>query len=105
MSKPKENQPATVPARATQAGEVRARMAWAEPAVWTERMLKALEDGVKGGKWFSLMDKVYAPGNLQSAFTKVARNGGGAGVDHQSIEMFERHLDENLGVLPASLRE
>ncbi|MGH2437979.1 MAG: hypothetical protein ACRDFA_13445 [bacterium] len=28
--------------------------------MWTERMLAALGDGVKGGKWFSLMDKVYA---------------------------------------------
>jgi hypothetical protein len=31
-----------------QAGEVRARWAWAEPRVWTERMLTALEKGVKG---------------------------------------------------------
>jgi hypothetical protein len=30
---------------AMQAGEVRARWAWSEPAVWTERMLTALERG------------------------------------------------------------
>ena len=46
---------------AKQAGEVRARWAWAEPCVWTERMLTALEEGVKGGVWFSLIDKVSAP--------------------------------------------
>ena len=42
------------------AGEIRARWAWVEAAVWTERMLTALEQGVLGGKWYSLMDKVYA---------------------------------------------
>nr|VFK24412.1 MAG: hypothetical protein BECKLFY1418C_GA0070996_11772 [Candidatus Kentron sp. LFY] len=31
-----------------------------EASVWTERMLAALENGVKGGKWYSLMDKVYS---------------------------------------------
>ena len=50
-----EARPAAVP-EAKQAGEVRARWAWAEPCVWTERMLTALETGVKGGKWFSLID-------------------------------------------------
>ena len=34
------------------------RWAWVEPRVWTERMLTALETGIKGGKWFSLIDKV-----------------------------------------------
>jgi RNA-directed DNA polymerase len=28
---------------------------WVEASIWTERMLAALGDGVKGGKWFSLM--------------------------------------------------
>ena len=51
--------PATVP-RASQAGEVRARWAWTELSVWTDRMLTALEQGVKGGVWYSLIDKVVA---------------------------------------------
>lgn len=38
----------------------RDRWNWVEASVWTERMLEALERGVKGGKWHSLMDKVYA---------------------------------------------
>jgi len=96
--------PASVPRGARQAGDIRARWAWVEPSVWTDRMLAALEDGVKGGKWFSLIDKVYSAGNLRSAFAKVKRNRGAAGVDHQTIAMFEARLEENLGHLAESLR-
>jgi RNA-directed DNA polymerase len=101
-----EQHPAGVPWShgAKQAGEVRARWAWTEPAVWTERMLTALEEGVKGGKWFSLIDKVYALPNLRAAFARVKRNGGAAGVDHQTVEHFERHLEENLQELSQALR-
>ena len=70
----KEAGPATVPEKAKQAGETLDRWSWVEPSVWTPRMLTALEDGVKGNKWFSLIDKVYAPGNLAAAFTRVAAN-------------------------------
>ncbi len=101
---PTEAKPAAVPEAAKQAGEVRARWAWTEPAVWTERMLTALEQGVKGGQWFSLMDKVYALPNLRRAFARVKANGGAAGVDHQTVEMFERHLEVNLEQLACSLR-
>jgi len=102
-----EGKPAAV-ARAggsKQAGEIRARWAWTEPAVWTERMLTALEQGVKGGKWFSLIDKVYRRGNLQAAFARVKANRGAAGVDHQTIEMFEQHLEANLDYLGRSLQD
>ena len=91
----KEEKPATVP-EAKQAGETLERWRWVEPTVWTERMLSALERGVKGGKWYSLMDKVYALTNLESAFKEVKRRKGGAGVDQQTIEMFEHNLEENL---------
>ena len=102
-----EQNPAGVPAsdRAKQAGEGRGRWAWAEPAVWTERMLTALEEGVKGGKWFSLIDKVYALPNLRASFGRVKRNGGAAGVDHQTIEHFEEHLEESLQMLSQALRD
>ena len=90
---------------ATQAGEIRTRWDWVEPSVWTERMLTALEKGVKGGKWFSLVDKVYALANLGAGFRKVKANGGAAGADHQTIKMFEAHLEENLEKLSQSLRE
>ena len=54
----KEARPAAVAGKPKQAGgaPIRERWGWAEPSVWTERMLTALEAGVKGGKWFSLMD-------------------------------------------------
>jgi RNA-directed DNA polymerase len=68
-------------------------------------MLTALEVGVKGGKWFSLMDKVYALANLRAAFAEVKANRGAAGVDNQTVEMFERHWEENLVKLSASLKD
>lgn len=100
-----EPQPAAVPATAKQAGEIRARWAWVEPAVGTEGMVTALEQGVKGDKWFSLMDQVYALDNLRAAFTRVKANGGAAGVDHQTIAMFEHHREENLERLAQSLKD
>lgn len=89
---------------AKQAGEVRARWAWAEAAVWTERMLTALEKGVQGGVWFSLMDKVWSLPNLRAAFARVQANQGSAGVDHQTIAMFAKHLDRELEALNETLR-
>ena len=67
-------------------------------------MLTALEDGVKGGKWFSLIDKVYSTRNLRSAFAEVKANRGAAGVDHQTIAMFETRLDANLERQSQALR-
>lgn len=101
----KEEPPSAVPSRAKQDGEIPARWAWVEPAVWTTRMLAALENGVKGGRWFSLMDKVYAPANLAAAWKRVRGNRGAAGVDHQSVEMFERHAPKYLEELHRELRE
>ena len=99
-----EDNPATVPT-ATQAGEIRARWAWVKPSVWTDRMLTALEQGVKGGIWFSLIDKVYAPTNLYASYAKVAANGGAAGVDHVTIEDFTKRLARNLEKLTAQLQD
>jgi len=100
----KEARPAAVP-EAKQAGEVRARWAWAEPCVWTERMLTALETGVKGGVWFSLIDKVSAPRVLRWAFEQVKQNGGAAGVDHQTIAMYEQRLEQHTEYLARTLKE
>jgi RNA-directed DNA polymerase len=99
-----DEQPTPVPIRAKPAGEIRDRWSWVEPSVWTDRMLTALETGVRGGKWHSLRDKVYSPANLQSAFASVKANKGAPGVDHQTIEMFESRLEENLGHLAETLR-
>ena len=85
-------------------GQVRARWAWTEPTVWTDRMLTALEQGVQGGKWFRLMDKVYAAANLAAAYREVAANGGAAGVDHVTIAAFGRHLEQEVQRLAQALR-
>lgn len=90
--------------RAKQAEEVRARWAWVEPAVWTTRMLTALEEGVKGGVWFALIDKVFAERNLRAAFQQVAKNDGAAGVDHETVQAFERQLTETIRWLSEKLR-
>jgi RNA-directed DNA polymerase len=96
--------PAAVPERASQAGAIRARWAWTAPEVWTERMLTALEQGVKGGRWFSLMDKVYALPTLRAAFARVKANRGAPGVDHVTVVMFDTRLDANLAALSEALR-
>lgn len=79
--------------------------AWVEATVWTERMLSALANGVKGGKWFSLMDKVTRPNTLTAAWQKVASNGGAAGVDRQSIDRFAARSEVYLGELSEALRQ
>jgi len=71
-----EEQPASVPEMAKQAGEAHGDWSWVEPSVWTKRMLTALAKGVKGGKWFSLIDKVYDMRNLRAAFARVHKNRG-----------------------------
>src|SRR5947209_11697540 len=96
--------PTAVPV-ATPVGDVRTGWAWAEPSAWTERLLTALEQGVRGGMWYSLIDKVYAPGNLARSAAAVAANRGAAGVDHVSVEEFLRHADDNLRGLREQLRQ
>lgn len=92
-----------VPARATQGAEAR-NWSWVEDAVWTERMVSALVNGVKGGRWYSLMDKVLAPDTLDMAWIKVAANKGASGVDGQSIKRFEARAELYLTELSTALR-
>ena len=96
---------AGVPAEATQARETQWRWYWVEPSVWTDRMLAALEHGVKGGKWFSLIDKVYSLDNLYAAVDKVHSNKGAPGIDHVTVEMFVRDLEANVSKLHKNLHE
>ena len=56
MTKPTDPTPATVPFGAIPAGSPPAVKEWANRAVWTERMLTALEQGVRGGRWHTLID-------------------------------------------------
>jgi RNA-directed DNA polymerase len=62
-------------------------------------------NGVKGGKWFSLIDKVTRPQTLERAWHCVRSNRGAAGVDGQSIERFEDHAERSLGELQACLAD
>ncbi len=52
--------PAAVPDHpGKRAGEVGPARPTAEPPIWTARMLATLDTGVIGGKWYSLIDKLY----------------------------------------------
>ena len=70
-----ESEASAVPARAKQDAETQGRdWSWVEATVWSERMLAALGNGVRGGKWFSLIDKVYRKETLKAAWHKVRAN-------------------------------
>src|SRR5687767_11778047 len=85
--------PERVPFAAIPPGETPDMRRWAQPVVWTDRMLTTLlENKVKGGRWHALIDKVYAPLNLAAAARKVTAKEKAAGVDGQSCAAFEEHL-------------
>lgn len=108
MSKPRKRKdyvPVTVPFAATPIGETPEISAWAHPAVWTERMLDTLEVGVRGGKWHTLIDKVFAKRNLHAAAHKVLGKKGAAGVDHQSVEYFSENVETEVDRLHEQLRD
>ena len=109
MNQTNEQRP--VPVAATppkQAGEAAPRepWAWVERSVWTERMLTRLTASEPANRvWFSLLDKTYAPANLQSACDQVWRNGGSAGADEQTVAHFGRHAEAELQRLHEQLRD
>ena len=106
MNTPKEDNPPPVSVRATQGGEAKTcRVAGAEPAGWTERMLTALVTGLKGNRWFSLIDKVYAAKTLEAAWEKVRSNAGGSGVDGITVERFAKDCPRGLLVPNEQLQE
>lgn len=90
MTEREPNKPPTVPAGAKQGGGHSAqKWDWVEGSVWTEQMLATLSKGIKGGKWYSLIDKVWKEENLDSAIEAVIRNKGGAGVDGMGTEVLK----------------
>jgi len=98
--------PVTVPFSATPTRETPSIDEWAHPAVWTERMLATLNEGkVRGGKWHTLIDKVYSELNLYSSASKVLGKKGAAGVDGQSVDQFDAYKREELKRLHESLCE
>ena len=99
-----ESRAPVVLVRATQGAETHGRdWTWVEATVWSERMLAALGNGVKGGKWFSLIDKVYRIETLKVAWQKVKDNAGAAGVDGQSVERFGDRAEMYLKELSIAL--
>jgi RNA-directed DNA polymerase len=103
MTRPTEDRPAIVPL-AQQAGEILSRWRWVKTSAWTVRMLTILEQGMEGGKWFRLFDKVFSERNLLAAFQQVASKRGAAGVDHVSVTQFERGLPESLWEISDQLK-
>ncbi len=78
---------------------------WAKLWIWTDRMLAALEQGVKGGRWYSLIDKVFAHQTLIRAAEWVTRDERkAAGVDHVSPEQFAGRMSEEVDKLAEQLR-
>jgi RNA-directed DNA polymerase len=67
-------------------------------------MLDALQQGVRGGKWHTLIDKVYSELNLYVASWSVLGNEGVAGVDHQTVAQFQERQLEELKRLEEELR-
>jgi len=104
MGRRPEEQSAAVPL-AQQAEETQSRWRWVEQCAWTIRMLTALAEGVEGGKWFRLFDKVFSERNLFAAFQKVAKKKGAAGVDHVTIQDFERRLPGAIQELSMKLKD
>lgn len=98
----KEEQPALVFEETKQVGKARPR-GQAEPSIWSERMLTALGNGVKGGKWFSLGDKAFSVKALEASFAKVKANKGKCGADGWTVERFEACRSEVLPRLHADL--
>jgi len=74
-------------------------------SIWTEAMLAALQRGVKGGKWHSLIDKVSRLETLEMGWAQVERNAGAAGVDRMSVQRFAQAADRYLGELAQGLRD
>ena len=94
-----------VPLEAKQTETTPADWAWVDRAIWTQRMLAALGNGVKGSKWFSLIDKVYRLSTLQAAWQQVQANRGAAGIDRQSIEAFASNAERYLNELARELEQ
>lgn len=91
-----EGKPSKVPATDKQGGEDLWKFYGAERGIWSEKMLAALHAGVKGNKWFSLIDKVYADRTLERAWEKVQANAGACGIDGITVGHFAKDTQTRL---------
>ena len=94
---------ALVPSAKQAADALRQKWRFAEAGVWTDNMLNALDNGVKGGKWFSLIDKISRLKTLELAWKRVKSNRGAAGIDGVSIAKFDANSEVYLSELSVSL--
>ena len=65
--------------------------------------------GVKGQKWFRLAvfvvgGKVFSERNLWASFQRVLRKKGAVGVDHVTVDEFERRLPDSVWELSDPLK-
>ena len=90
--------------KAKQGREVAPQWEWTEASVWTERMLATLERGIKGGTWFSLIDKVWKMENLQSAVKKVAQGKSEKKADGRKCRRYAERSQRRLPSLQEELK-
>lgn len=101
-----EPPPPQVPARPDrQGGEDLWEAYGAERGVWSEKMLMALSRGVKGGKWFSLIDKVASDRTLPLAWEKVQSRAGACGTDGITVARFAKDSQSRLLAVKEHLRK
>jgi RNA-directed DNA polymerase len=90
--------------RAKQGREVPPQWAWTEASVWNERMLATLERGIKGGQWYSLIDKVWKMENLQSAAERLAKGKSAKKADGRRCRRYLEQSRWRLPTLQAKLK-
>ena len=90
--------------KAKQGREADPRWAWTEAEVWTERMLATLERGSTGGKWYSLIDKVWKRENLQRAVETVCRGKSQKKADGRRCRPYAERSDRRLPWLQPQVR-
>jgi len=100
-----EETPSAVPAKDKQEGDDLWQRYGAQRGVWSEKMLASLHTGVKGKKWFSLIDKVNRLDVLGMAWAKVLSNAGACGVDGITVERFEKDSQNRLLAVNKHLHE
>jgi len=88
------------------------RINWYRHPAWTEAMRAALGTRrASGGKWFSLIDRMYDPRLLGTAWERLnqSKSGAarqrGAGVDGVTMEQFGQRAGEEIGRLAQELRD
>jgi ABC-type uncharacterized transport system YnjBCD ATPase subunit len=73
---------------------------WVETSVWTPRMVQALDNGVKGERWYSLVDKVIAPQALKAAFARVKAKHAGSQQSERRREESRAHCSQTSILTP-----